>query len=84
LSGEDINLNISLIPNYTTPSQKKVKENDERLIRLFDWFTVLRPAQEFFTYMETSPLPWRAAQFRPMLGAPAFEQGGIFIMPHLL
>jgi hypothetical protein len=23
-----------------------------------DWlFTVLRPAQEFFTYMETSPLP---------------------------
>jgi hypothetical protein len=36
LSGEDINLNSSLIPNYTTPSQKKVKENDERLIRLFD------------------------------------------------
>jgi hypothetical protein len=26
--------------------------------RLIDWlFTVLRPAQEFFTYMETSPLP---------------------------
>jgi hypothetical protein len=25
---------------------------------LNDWlFTVLRPAQEFFTYMETSPLP---------------------------
>jgi hypothetical protein len=27
-------------------------------INVFDWlFTVLRPAQEFFTYMETSPLP---------------------------
>jgi hypothetical protein len=25
---------------------------------LIDWlFTVLSPAQEFFTYMETSPLP---------------------------
>jgi hypothetical protein len=25
---------------------------------LIDWlFTVLRPAQEYFTYMETSPLP---------------------------
>jgi hypothetical protein len=27
-------------------------------IRLIDWlFTVLHPAQEYFTYMETSPLP---------------------------
>jgi hypothetical protein len=32
-------------------------------------FTVLRPAHEFFTYMETSPLPGRAAKLRPMLGA---------------
>jgi hypothetical protein len=25
---------------------------------MIDWlFTVLRPAQEFFTYMETSPVP---------------------------
>jgi hypothetical protein len=32
----------------------------------FDWlFTVLRPAQEFFSYMETSPLPVKG----PMLGA---------------
>jgi hypothetical protein len=31
-----------------------VEENDW----LIDWlFTVLRPAQEYFTYMETSPLP---------------------------
>jgi hypothetical protein len=30
---------------------------------------VLRPAQEFFTEMETSPLPMKAAKFRPMLGA---------------
>ena len=33
LTGKDINLNILLIPNYTTPSQRKVKENDERVIR---------------------------------------------------
>ena len=33
LAGKDINLNILLIPNYTTPSQRKVKENDERVIR---------------------------------------------------
>jgi hypothetical protein len=30
-------------------------------------FTILRPAQEFFTYMETSPLPGRAAKFKPIL-----------------
>jgi hypothetical protein len=34
---------------------------------------VLHPAQEFFTYMETSPLPVKG-----------FEQGGIVIVPHLL
>ena len=31
--------------------------------RLIDWlFTVLRPSQEFFTYMETSPLPVKACK----------------------
>jgi hypothetical protein len=30
-------------------------------------FTVLRPAQEFFTYMETSPLPVKGCELRPML-----------------
>jgi hypothetical protein len=45
--------------------------------RKIDWlFTVLSPAQEFFTCMETSP--------SPINGCRAFEQGGIFIMPHLL
>jgi hypothetical protein len=30
----------------------------QTLCTLIDWlFTVLRPAQEFFSYMETSPLP---------------------------
>jgi hypothetical protein len=45
-----------------------------------DWlvdffFTVLRPVQEFFTRMETSPLPWRAAKFRPMLGSQGLWAG---------
>jgi hypothetical protein len=36
---------------------------------------VLRPAQEFFTNMETSPLPWRFAKFRPMVNAQGFWAG---------
>jgi hypothetical protein len=37
---------------------------------LIDWlFTVSRPSQEYFTYMETSHYRWRAAKFRPMLCA---------------
>jgi hypothetical protein len=36
-------------------------------IWLIDWlFTVLRPAQEFFTYMVTSPLPAYARRWRPL------------------
>jgi hypothetical protein len=36
--------------------------------RLIDWlFTVLRPAQEFFTYIYHCR--WRAAKFRPKLGS---------------
>jgi hypothetical protein len=43
-------------------------------------FTVLRPAQEFFTFMETSGL-----QNLDLCSAlRAFEQGGIFIVPQLL
>jgi hypothetical protein len=40
-------------------------------------FTVLRPAQEFFTYMETSSLLVKGCKIW------TFEQGGIFIVPHL-
>jgi hypothetical protein len=43
-------------------------------------FTVLRPTQEFFTYI--------AGEGQQNLGLcsalRAFQQGGIFIMPHLL
>jgi hypothetical protein len=47
----------------------------------FDWlFTVLRPAQKFFTFMETSGLQ----NLGPCSALRAFEQGGIFIVPHLL
>jgi hypothetical protein len=45
---------------------------------------VLRPAQEFFTYMETSPLPGEGLQNLGLcLALRAFEQDGIFIVPHL-
>jgi hypothetical protein len=35
-------------------------------------FTVIRLAEEFFTYMETSPLPVKGCKFMPMLGAQQF------------
>jgi hypothetical protein len=41
---------------------------------------IVRLAQEFFTYMETSPLPVKGCK----TALRAFEQGGIFIVPHLL
>jgi hypothetical protein len=55
-----------------------------------DWFNdrlyiVLRPAQEFFTYMETSPLPVKGCKNLGLCSVlRVFEQGGIFIAPHLL
>jgi hypothetical protein len=50
---------------------------------IFWLFTILRPAQEYFTYMETSPLP--GLQNIGLCSAlTAFEQRGIFIVPHLL
>jgi hypothetical protein len=45
-------------------------------------FTVLHPAQNFSFIWRRHHCRWRAAKFRPMLGA--FEQGGIFIVQHLL
>jgi hypothetical protein len=53
---------------------------------LIDWlFTVLRPSQELFTYMETSPLQVKGCKILclcPVLRA--FQQGGIVIVLHLL
>jgi hypothetical protein len=41
----------------------------ELFFTLVGWlFIVLRPAQEYFTYMETSPLPVKDCKFKPMLG----------------
>jgi hypothetical protein len=53
---------------------------------LIDWlFTVLGTAQEFFTYMETSPLPVKGCKKICLcLALRAFEQGGVFIVQHLL
>jgi hypothetical protein len=46
---------------------------------------VLRPAQEFFTYTETSPLPVKGCKNLGLrLALKAFEQGGTYLMPHLL
>jgi hypothetical protein len=47
-------------------------------------FTVLRLAQDYFTYMETSPLPVKGCKIKAYAQLRALEQGGIFIVPHLL
>ena len=36
-------------------------------ILVFVWFGVNRPTREFFTHMETSPLPVKGCKFCPML-----------------
>jgi hypothetical protein len=48
--------------------------------RLIDYFFILRPAQEYFTYiyMEGQQNLGLCSALR------AFEQGGIFIVPHLV
>jgi hypothetical protein len=46
---------------------------------LIDFFTVLRPAQEYFTYMETSSMPVKGCKIQAFA-----RRSGIFIVPHLL
>ena len=42
------------------------------------------PTQEFFTHMETSPLPVRGCKFWPMLGTHGHWTVRFFGVPHLL
>jgi hypothetical protein len=42
---------------------------------------VFRPARESFTIMESSPLPAKSCK---LVALDAFEQEGIFTVPHLL
>jgi hypothetical protein len=52
---------------------------------LIDYFTVLRPAQEFFYLYGDVTITGEGLQNLGLCSAPrAFEQGGIFIVPHLL
>jgi hypothetical protein len=49
-------------------------------------FTVLRPAQEYFTYLKTLPLPVKGYKKKIGLCSAlgALEQGGIVVVPRLL
>ena len=47
-------------------------------------FEVFRPTREFFTHMETSPLPVKGCKFWPMLGTHGHWAGGFFSVPHLM
>jgi hypothetical protein len=48
-------------------------------------FRVLRPAEELFTYIEDVTIASEGLQNVGLCSAlRAFEQGGIFIVPHLL
>ena len=48
------------------------------------FFGVYRPTREFFTDMETSPLPVKGCKFWPMLGTHGHWAVRFFSMPHLL
>jgi hypothetical protein len=57
--------------------------------RLIDWLlSVLHPAQEYYTYMYMETSPFNTSEGLQNLGLcstlRAFEQGGIFFVPHLL
>jgi hypothetical protein len=70
-----------------TQTRRKRKERINRKREVTDWlFSVLRPAQEYFIYMETSPLPVKGCKIYAIArrSCRAFEQGGVFIVPHLL
>ena len=51
---------------------------------LFCLFGVYCPTWEFFTDMETSPLPVKCCKFWPMLGTHGQVQWGFFSVPHLM
>ena len=42
------------------------------------------PTRDFFTRMETSPLPVKGCKFWPMLDTHGHEQWGFFSVPHIL
>ena len=45
---------------------------------------VFRPTREFFSHIETLPLPAKGFKFWPNIGTIAVEQWRFFSMPHLL
>jgi hypothetical protein len=51
---------------------------------LIDYLLFYVPFKNFSLLWRHNHCRWRAAKFRLMLGARAFEQLGIFIVPHLL
>jgi hypothetical protein len=54
----------------------KIMASEGRMGLMVDWlYRVLRPAQEYFTHMETSPLPVKGCKFRPMLGSQGLWAG---------
>jgi hypothetical protein len=71
-------------PHSVAPILTDIIYKEEYAIWSIDYFIALRATQEFFTSMETSPLPVKGYKFRPMVGAQGFEQGEIFMKPHLL
>jgi hypothetical protein len=58
--------------------------NVNRLRRSIDWFLFYVPRKNSSLTWRRHHYRWRAAKFRPMLGAQGLEQGKIFTVPHLL
>ena len=47
-------------------------------------FRVFRPTREYFTHLDTSPLPVKGYKFRPILSAHGHYAVRVFNVPHLL
>jgi hypothetical protein len=86
MSDTDLVGDLHLFNEDQSPDVQNIKHRSVTLNGInLDWlFTVLLSAQEFFTYMETSPLPVKGCKICLCSALRASEQGGIFILPHLL
>jgi hypothetical protein len=61
-----------------------MKQDNINILFVCIFITVLRLAQEFFTYLEMSPLLVKGYNLGQCSAVRAFEQGRIFIVPHQL
>jgi hypothetical protein len=85
---ETVILNRAINKSSTVAENRTIHTPYHDLLPHGGIFIYLRfyvPLKGYFTYIETSPLPVKGCKNLSLCSAlRAFEQGGIFIVPHLL